>query len=199
KKSLKDKKIYLPGSKGITNRIFILSVLSKNKIILNNVLFSRDTMIMINALINLGFRLDINKKEKTIIVNGLNGKIPNDCCKIFVGNAGTVFRFIPALVSIKNGGKYTFECDEEAKKRPISDLIDSLVKCGAVSVEYHEKVGFLPFTLKTYGFKGGNIQLKVDSASDLIISALCMISPMAENDVNLKVTGKMLECKMTIT
>lgn len=198
-KVLKNKTIYLSGSKGITNRILILSVLSKNKIILKNALFSRDTMIMINALIDLGFKINMNKTEKTIIVNGLNGKIPNNCCKIFVGNAGTVFRFIPALVSLKNGGEYIFESDDEAKKRPVFDLLDSLVKCGAISVEYHENEGFLPFTLKTYGFQGGNVLLKVDNASDLIISALCMISPMAENNVKLKITGKMLECKMAIT
>jgi 3-phosphoshikimate 1-carboxyvinyltransferase len=199
KNLLKDKTIYLSGSKGITNRILILSVLSKNKIILKNALFSRDTMIMINALINLGFEIDTNKNEKTISVNGLNGKIPNNCCKIFVGNAGTVFRFIPALVSLKNGGEYKFYCDDEAKKRPVFDLLDSLIKCGSISVEYHENEGYLPFTLKTYGFKGGNVLLKVDNASDLIISALCMISPMAENNVKIKVTGKMLECKMAVT
>lgn len=196
---LKDKIVYLPGSKGITNRTLFISVLSNCNTILKNALFSRDTILMINALINLGFKINTNEIEKTITVHGLGGKIPNKSCKIFVGNAGTVFRFIPALVSLKNGGEYTFECDIETKRRPVINLLESLINCGSISVNYHENYGYLPFTLKTYGYKGGDVFLNVDIASDLIISSLCIISPIAKKDVNLKITGKMAESEMLMT
>ena len=59
-------KIDIPGSKSISNRALILSVLNDGIVKLRRILKSDDVDIMISALRNLGIK--IQEKDDTIIV-----------------------------------------------------------------------------------------------------------------------------------
>src|SRR5204862_4803797 len=105
--------ITIPGSKSITNRALILAVLADGKTTLRGALWSEDTQIMLEALRNLGFEVEVQPDPKefsnrTILVRGLGGTIPDGGSaakplEIFVGNAGTAARFLTALVCLGNG------------------------------------------------------------------------------------------------
>ena len=56
----------IPGSKSITNRAMILAALNEKETLLKNMLFSDDTLYMIDALQKLGNELIVDKEAKTV-------------------------------------------------------------------------------------------------------------------------------------
>ena len=71
------------------------------------------------------------------------------------------------------------------RKRPMKGLFDALEQQGT---HIDSKEGLLPATLSPNGLKGGRIQLET-SASTQILSALIMVAPMAEEDLQIEVSG----------
>ena len=69
-------KVSVPGSKSITNRALLLSAMGTGKCRLNGVLFSGDSRAFLSCLKDLGFSLDINEADKTVIIEGTGGEIP---------------------------------------------------------------------------------------------------------------------------
>lgn len=64
------------GSKSITNRALLIAALAKGKSILQGVLFSDDSRYFMKALQTLGFFIQVDEENKTVIVEGLGGEIP---------------------------------------------------------------------------------------------------------------------------
>ena len=60
----------LPGSKSITNRALIISALCEGAVTLDGALFSRDTLIMIEALRQLGFDISTDEEAAIIKIKG---------------------------------------------------------------------------------------------------------------------------------
>src|SRR5688500_3437740 len=92
-----------PGSKSLTNRALILAALGNEKSTLSNVLFANDTLVMLDCLKKLGFGLEIDRENKTVLVAGQGGKIPAASAELFCGNSGTTIRFVAALCSLGHG------------------------------------------------------------------------------------------------
>ena len=116
------KKLTLPWSKSITNRDLILASLSEGKTILNWVLVSDDTRFMINALKDLGVKIEDNWISVIIewwIVNLSSWEI-----EIYLGQSGTCMRFLPAFACLLKSWKITFVWEERLMQRPMWDLID---------------------------------------------------------------------------
>ena len=82
-------RVALPGSKSITNRALILAALGTKTVTLRGALFSRDTRIMVAALRELGFEVEVDEPAFTIRITGRGGEIPVREATIHVGNAGT--------------------------------------------------------------------------------------------------------------
>lgn len=168
--------VHLPGSKSITNRALILAALSEESIVLQNALFSDDSIIMIEALQKLGFSIQTNPFQNTINIQGQGGEIPNSTATLNVGNAGTAARFLTAFLCLKEGGVYKLDGDVAMRRRPMSGLLDALEAHGATDIEYHGKPGHFPFTLKTKGYSQKGISVDA-SLSGQILSALLMVAP----------------------
>ncbi|MDR0950822.1 MAG: 3-phosphoshikimate 1-carboxyvinyltransferase [Candidatus Ancillula sp.] len=163
--------VEVPASKSLSNRYLILQALSKmdgNECILSNMLKSRDSKLMQNAVSKI---LSIKEGMKTEI----------DC-----GLAGTVMRFAPVLAAtvLPEDSKIRFDGDKEAYKRPVGPVLNALESLG-FRVE-QENGDFLPFTI--FGFDKENqftknkakdvIEIDIDSsASSQFISALLLCSP----------------------
>ena len=116
-------KVTLPGSKSITNRVILLASLSKNKTVLKNYLESDDTKHMVKALKNLGIKIE--KDRDNLIVYGSDKSFPVKNCELFLGNAGTAFRPLTAILALMNG-HYKLSGVDRMHERPIKDLVDSL-------------------------------------------------------------------------
>lgn len=178
----------IPGSKSITNRALILAVLNGKKTLLKNMLFSDDTLYMIDALNKLGNELIVDREKKTVLVKP-NATKEWGNVELFVGNAGTAMRFLPTYIATGHG-EVVLTGIERMKDRPIKDLVDALISLG-VEVEYMERLGFPPIKVKAKGLPGGTISIKGDKSSQYITSIL-LSAPYAESPVEIEIIGDLV-------
>ncbi len=164
----------LPPSKSILNRLLLLAALSEQTVSLEAPAWGEDTDCMLAALSALGFAVEADPALGTITIQGHGGEIPAARADLCFENAGTVARFISALVALRPGGVYTFDGSEPMRKRPMAHLWEALRSVGAVEVEYIESPGYLPCKLKTYGLQAQNLRLDASLTSQGL-SALMMI------------------------
>ena len=73
----KDINVSVPGSKSITNRALVLAALSKDECTVEVVSFCDDCQTMIECLIELGFKVEVDDELCTVNIKGEGGKIPN--------------------------------------------------------------------------------------------------------------------------
>jgi len=103
-----------PPSKSFMNRALIISALAKGKSTLKNPIYCDDTNHMIKALRLLGVKIKTSKSKVEII--GTGGKFRLSKETIFVGNAGTTFRFLVSLAVLVKGA-VTIDGDKRMRKR----------------------------------------------------------------------------------
>jgi 3-phosphoshikimate 1-carboxyvinyltransferase len=131
--------ITVPGSKSITNRALILAALAEGRTTLRGALWSDDTQFMVEALRQLGFRIDVvpdanEWSNRTINIEGAGGQIPRagtsaQPLNLYVGNAGTAARFVSALACLGNG-TYRLHGTPRMHERPQSALFNALRELG---------------------------------------------------------------------
>jgi len=131
--------ITVPGSKSITNRALILAALAPGQITLRGALWSEDTQVMVEALRQLGFEVQVTPApsefgNRTITVHGRGGEIPKGGTperplELFVGNAGTAARFLAALVTL-GPGTYRLHGVPRMHQRPQEALFQALRELG---------------------------------------------------------------------
>ena len=98
--------ISLPGSKSLTNRVFLLSALAEGVIKIRGALEADDTKIMLNALIQLKVCDVVLKTKDLIILKGKGGRIEQSDKPINIVNSGTSARFLTSLFLLVNSFLY---------------------------------------------------------------------------------------------
>lgn len=180
--------VTLPGSKSITNRALLLSMLSQKEVLLKGALFSRDTKIMIAAMQELGIPVHADQENLTISVPAANRDNLKEKASIHIGNAGTAARFLTAFLGTLSSGEYKMDGDEAVRKRPMKGLLDALESMGC-QVEYHGEKGFFPFTLRPQGIKTNSVQVDAKASSQLL-SALLFVLPFCPSSFSLELVGE---------
>ena len=182
-------KIYLPGSKSITNRVLLMSALSNGETLIQNYLDSDDTQQMLNALKILKVEFNVIEK-KDILVKGCNHNFPNKNAKLFLGNAGTAFRPLTAVLAIM-GGEYILKGINRMHERPIKDLVDSLIKIGA-EIDYIENPGYPPLKISPGNIIcDKNIKIKGNVSSQYLTSLL-IAAPLSNQDLKIQIIGNLI-------
>ena len=92
--------VLIPGSKSLTNRYILLASLCKSTTIIQSPLMSEDTFLMVSAIQELGLS-EIIKDKDSLKITGLDTKPTNKT--IYVGNAGTVARFLAMTCLLLEG------------------------------------------------------------------------------------------------
>ena len=179
-------KVKVPGSKSITNRALLIAALAKGESRLKGALFSNDAKNMIVCLNTLGIKIDVNEEDELITVHGCGGRLPVKNANINVGSAGTVARFITAMLAFSSG-VYHLDASEQMKKRPMKPLLDALISLGVI-INYDEKEGHFPFTLDSREVKSGRISLDTGISSQFL-SAVIMTGFLLENGLRVDITG----------
>ena len=161
--NIKPVNLRLVSSKSESNRALIISALAETEGRLENLSEARDTQTMKRLL---------NTQEQTWDVL----------------DAGTTMRFLTAFAAVKGYNK-VLTGTPRMQERPIKILVDALRELG-VEIEYHHKDGYPPHEIKGFvSQKKRQIQIRGDVSSQYI-SALCMISPMLPQGIELELTGK---------
>jgi 3-phosphoshikimate 1-carboxyvinyltransferase len=182
-----DAVVPIPGSKSLTNRALVTSALATGTSRLTNALFSDDTIVMVDSLRRLGFRVEVDAKGLSMLVHGLGGRLAAGTAELFVGNAGTAARFLTAMVAL-GYGRYLIDGSARMRERPIQDLVDAL---GALGVSVSSTNGTPPVLVDARGIRGGQTTVRGDVSSQFV-SALLMAAPYAAEDVELSVEGRLV-------
>lgn len=187
----------VPGSKSITNRALLIAALAEGKSVLHGVLFSDDSRHFLQALVDLGFDVEIDETNAVVSIVGCGGNIPKSDASINVGSAGTAARFLTAYLGLSQG-RYVIDSSEQMKKRPMEELLKALEDLGA-SVEFREEPYHFPFVIGNDRVSKHEVTIDVDKSSQFL-SALLIASVLFTEDFVIHVKGHhgMSYVKMTI-
>ncbi len=167
--------IPLTGSKSESNRALALNCLSNGRIKVENVSEADDTYIMLSILEALKQRSQESEARNL------------DPLTLNVGPAGTVMRFMTAILSIQYGS-FILTGSERMKQRPIQLLVDALSEIGA-QITYIEQVGYPPLHIKgPFKQKSNRVKIAGDVSSQYL-SALLMIAPTLPQGLSLQIIG----------
>jgi len=136
--------VRLPGSKSITLRALLLAALAEGETMLDGVLESDDSKVMLDALRVLGIECEKTGAD-SFRVAGAGGPFPVQDADIFVGNSGVSTRSLVAALAFSRG-HYRIDGVPRMRERPIDDLVDGLRQVGA-DIRYSGNDGFPPLAV----------------------------------------------------
>ncbi|TLM85684.1 3-phosphoshikimate 1-carboxyvinyltransferase [Pseudarthrobacter sp. NamE2] len=189
-----DATVTVPGSKSLTNRYLVLAALADGPSRLRAPLHSRDSVLMIEALRQLGATITEVPGDGAfgpdLEVIPLGQDAEAGLTRIDCGLAGTVMRFVPPLAALRNGSS-VFDGDPHARKRPMGTIIEALKALGvAVSAEDGGVPASLPFVVEGTGdVRGGHLVIDA-SASSQFVSALLLVGARFTEGLHLEHVGK---------
>lgn len=169
-----DCNIDLPFSKSIINRLLVINRLSGGSAISGFVPDSSDTIVMQRLLHEISTK-SINSDTVT---------------EINVGNAGTVMRFLTAVLAV-TPGKWLITGTDRMQQRPVKPLTDALQSLGA-DITFKNITGYPPvFIPGNSQLMGGTVQLNAGISSQFI-SALMMLGPVLEGGIDIELLGNII-------
>ncbi|MDP4982302.1 3-phosphoshikimate 1-carboxyvinyltransferase [Pseudoalteromonas tunicata] len=181
--------VTLPGSKSLSNRILLLAALCEGVTQVDNLLDSDDIQRMLEALALLGIKVELNETKTTALVYGTGGKFIQPEQALFLGNAGTAFRPLTAVLAASNiDTKLTGE--PRMNERPIGHLVDALDALGA-NITYLENKDYPPLKIQGQGIEGGEVEID-GSISSQFLTALLMAAPLFTNTTTIKIKGELV-------
>ena len=176
-----DATVRVPGSKSLTNRALICAALASGRSRLVGWLECDDTAAMIEGLGRLG--VTVERAGADLLVNGTGGEFAIPLHPIDCRASGTTMRFLAACASLVRG-RVTLDGIARMRERPIQDLADALTSLG---VSVRTVAGCPPITIQGGRLTGGRVAVDASKSSQFL-SALLMIAPLAENEVEIVAT-----------
>lgn len=169
--------VSVPGSKSVTARAMLLAAIAEGTSTLYGVSLCDDCLTFLNCLKSLGIDCQLN--GDTLKIEGCGGKLNLSEAEIDVGSAGTAARFIPAFLAFQKG-KYTVNCSEQMKRRPVAPLVEALKALGA-KITFLESENCFPLVIEG-GISAYEVEVDIQKSSQflsaLLISAVCAGKPV---------------------
>ena len=176
--------IQLPISKSIANRLLILQAMRGLPLmdvsaadIPDDVRIIHDAVLAVNR----------SRKEKNVVLD--------------LDNSGTALRFITAYASQLKGTNVVIDGCERLRHRPIRQLVQILISCGA-DIWYEKEIGFPPLRIRgrqlTPPIHDSNLSGSLfvrNPVSTQYVSALLLIGMTASTDIDspyIRLTRSML-------
>ncbi|OBS29820.1 cytidylate kinase [Tepidimonas fonticaldi] len=190
--------VRLPGSKSISNRVLLLAALCDGVTVIEDLLDSDDTRVMLEALATLGCGLE-RLGPTTVRVRGLAGRLHVREARLFLGNAGTAMRPLTAALTVLTalqGGRFELSGVPRMHERPIGDLVDALRQLGG-TIEDLGQPGYPPLAVgapaPTPLRLDAPIQVRGDVSSQFL-TALLLALPLAAQTraVTIEVVGELI-------
>ena len=181
--------LVVPGSKSLSNRILLLSMLAEGKTEIQNLLDSDDVRRMVEALETLGIQLEENRAENLITVSGTSGIIPVKEATLMLGNAGTAIRPLTAAMTLGHG-RFVLDGVQRMRERPIIDLVNGLSQLGA-NLRCINGTDCPPVEVIADGLPGGITRLS-GAISSQYLTAILLAAPYADKEVQIEITDKLV-------
>lgn len=179
-------KIDLPSSKSYLNRALIVASFYRGKAILANVNnICDDVYELIGVLKQLGVDIEIDNRNKKIIVVGNVGKFQKPCGDLLnCGLGGTTTRFVIGLSVL-----FDFDIKITAKgkmlERPVKNLVDAIIKFGK-KVKYLDEENCLPIRISGLTRENKNIDIDCSKSSQFLTAILLVASHVGVRQIVAK-------------
>ncbi|WP_288253020.1 bifunctional 3-phosphoshikimate 1-carboxyvinyltransferase/cytidylate kinase [uncultured Hydrogenophaga sp.] len=191
-------RVRLPGSKSISNRVLLLAALSDGPTLVEDLLDSDDTRVMLAALRQLGCAIE-EAGPASVRVQGLGGRLPVREAALFLGNAGTAMRPLTAalaLMAASQGARFELSGVPRMHERPIGDLVDALRQLGC-PVQCLQTEGYPPLRLGDGAphplHLNEPIRVRGDVSSQFLTALLLALPLVAqEHDVVIEVVTELI-------
>ena len=181
--------VRLPGSKSISNRVLLMAALARGETQIFDLLHSDDTQVMLGALELLGVQSEA-VAQGVRHVRGCAGHFPVDSADIFLGNAGTAFRPLAAVLAVL-GGEDKLSGVARMHERPIRDLVEALLKIGA-RIDYLGEPGYPPLAIHAGKVHAGqSVSVRGDVSSQFLTSLLLAL-PLTGAPSRILVAGELI-------
>ena len=176
--------VTVPGSKSFTHRILIASALSDGMCSIENALLSEDTMLTMNALRQMGIRIEEISGDR-LIIYGAKGILQPSREPIYLGNSGTSIRLLTAISAL---GKdtYTLMGNDRMAQRPIQALIDALGQIGVQARSTHSN-GCPPVDVSGKNLSGTTVTISCRESSQYL-TGLLLMAPCTKGGLKIGVT-----------
>ena len=179
----------LPGSKSISNRVLLLAALAEGETEVRDLLASDDTDRMLEALQTLGVAIS-PLGGNAWRVGGVGGHFPNREAQLFLGNAGTAFRSLTAVLALA-GGCYQLSGVPRMHERPIGDLVDALRQLGA-DITCLENEGYPPLEIRPAVICSNEVVHVRGDVSSQFLTGLLMALPLTGGEATVEVVGELI-------
>jgi 3-phosphoshikimate 1-carboxyvinyltransferase len=181
--------VRLPGSKSISNRVLLLAALARGATRVRDVLESDDTEVMLRALGTLGIEWK-DEGSRTVRVQGAAGRFPVRHAELDLGNAGTAFRPLTAVLAMMDG-EFRLAGVARMDERPIGDLVAALKDMGA-RIDFLGKPGYPPLAIHPATIRaGGAVSVRGDVSSQFLTGLLIAL-PLTGRETTVKVEGELI-------
>ncbi|HDZ31561.1 3-phosphoshikimate 1-carboxyvinyltransferase [Pseudoalteromonas sp. AS84] len=181
--------VTLPGSKSLSNRILLLAALASGTTVVENLLDSDDIRHMLGALKLLGVNVTLNEERTVATVEGVGGVFKTPSEPLFLGNAGTAYRPLTAVLAAVSG-EYELIGEPRMEERPIGHLVDALQTLGG-DVTYTKHKDYPPLKIVGGQINGGEVEID-GSISSQFLTALLMAAPLFNGDTNITIKGTLV-------
>ena len=169
--------------------MLLLSALASGETRVRDLLDSDDTRVMLRALRKLGVEC-IAEAGRVVRVRGAGGVFPVKRAELDLGNAGTAFRPLTAVLALC-GGDYRLSGVPRMLERPVADLVDALRGMGA-SIEYLGETGYPPLAIRPASIRaGGNVSVRGDVSSQFLTGLLIAL-PLTGARTVVNVEGELI-------
>ncbi|MBX9961407.1 MAG: bifunctional 3-phosphoshikimate 1-carboxyvinyltransferase/cytidylate kinase [Burkholderiales bacterium] len=182
--------VRLPGSKSISNRTLLLAALADGVTEIRDLLDSDDTRHMLEALDKLGVDIAGDVASGVARITGCRGRFPVRAADLFLGNAGTAFRPLTAVLALA-GGHYRLSGVPRMHERPIGDLVEGLRAIGA-DIRFEANDGFPPLAIGPGAIRPlPTVRVRGDVSSQFL-TALLMALPLTGAATVIEVDGELI-------
>jgi 3-phosphoshikimate 1-carboxyvinyltransferase len=145
---------------------------------------------MLDALRQLGVALSPGAAGDEWLVTGAPAGFPVKEASIFLGNAGTAFRSLTAVLALGDG-RYRLHGVPRMHERPIGDLVDALRQAGA-RVAYDGNDGFPPLAISPReGGAGATVRVRGEVSSQYLTGLLLALGATG-GGVRVEVVGELI-------
>ena len=154
-----------------------------------DLLASDDTDRMLEALQTLGVAIS-PLGGNAWRVGGVGGHFPNREAQLFLGNAGTAFRSLTAVLALA-GGCYQLSGVPRMHERPIGDLVDALRQLGA-DITCLENEGYPPLEIRPAVIRSNEVVRVRGDVSSQFLTGLLMALPLTGGEATVEVVGELI-------
>jgi 3-phosphoshikimate 1-carboxyvinyltransferase len=151
--------IVVPPSKSVSHRYLNLALLARRPVSIERLLDAEDIRLFRGALEALGFAL-VASGDALAIEPPDPGP---ESAEIFCGNAGTLYRFLTAALTVVPG-TWVLDGSARLRERPIQPLVDALRSLGA-RIRYLDGEGRAPLEIGGASLAGGEVTLDAAESS----------------------------------